>query len=347
MDVPQKNTRPTLKEIAKYTGFGLSTVSLALRNDPKLRKTTGDSIREAAQRLGYVPNPLVSALMTQVRNKRVTRSARIALISRLKHGVTRSSSQNIFYSSLYQSIVKHAESRGFGIDEFYLGCDKLSDARLADILKARGIHGILLFPGSHDPKIEYPELPWGRFSTVLIGHNTLQNKLHQVVPDYSFNIDCALDHTQAQGETKIGFAVTRAVNQATNRHWSSRFLLYQNSISKRHRVPMLLSESDSNFRSELVGWYHKYRPEVLLIAGEGAHRLLVRNGVRIPDDVQLVNLVQRGEVGLAGIAPNTDQVGHVAVEFLVSLLETNKSGLPPVPQTIAIKGHWRDGPSFL
>jgi LacI family transcriptional regulator len=284
--------------------------------------------------------------MAQVRNRRRSRQEPIALISRLGVSMRESKSRDTFYPPLFRSIVKHAEAHGYGVDEFYLGRGRLSDARLSGILRARGIHGVLFFPGAAEPGKDYPELSWDDFATVLIGFNTLHEKLHQVVSDYSYDIDCALRHIQAQSVKRIGFAVTRGIDQSTNHHWSSRFLFYQSGLPKPRRVPLLLADSDLAFRRDLVDWYERHRPEAILIAGGSSRTLLLRAGIRIPEDVKLVNLVQRGEPNLAGIDPHTDEVGHAAVELLVSLLQTNQSGLPPFPRTISIKGHWVPGASF-
>ena len=51
-----KHPRPTLRTISELTGLSLSTVSLALRGGEKLKAETRDKVREAAERVGYVPD---------------------------------------------------------------------------------------------------------------------------------------------------------------------------------------------------------------------------------------------------------------------------------------------------
>ncbi|MGE9293881.1 MAG: LacI family DNA-binding transcriptional regulator, partial [Puniceicoccales bacterium] len=53
MDKPRRN--PTLKDIAEHTGFGRSTISLALRGSPSLPEKTRRIIQDAAKELGYRP----------------------------------------------------------------------------------------------------------------------------------------------------------------------------------------------------------------------------------------------------------------------------------------------------
>ena len=53
----------TLQAIAARAGFSVSTVSLALRNDRRLRADTRATIQAVAKELGYRPNPLIAVLM--------------------------------------------------------------------------------------------------------------------------------------------------------------------------------------------------------------------------------------------------------------------------------------------
>ncbi len=46
----------TLKTLAKTCKVDISTVSRALRNDPRVKEVTRDHIRATADKLGYQPN---------------------------------------------------------------------------------------------------------------------------------------------------------------------------------------------------------------------------------------------------------------------------------------------------
>ncbi len=60
-------TQTTIRLIARECGFHFTTVALALRNSSKVAASTRAKIQRVAQKLGYRPNPLVSALMAQKR----------------------------------------------------------------------------------------------------------------------------------------------------------------------------------------------------------------------------------------------------------------------------------------
>lgn len=54
--------RVTLKDVAAATGFSANTVSLAMRDSPRLPEETKQTIRETAKQLNYRPNRMAQAL---------------------------------------------------------------------------------------------------------------------------------------------------------------------------------------------------------------------------------------------------------------------------------------------
>src|SRR5471030_853903 len=69
IDVSPAST-PTMQEIAERAGVGKATVSLALRNDPRLRPETRRRIQKLAAKMGYKTNATVANLMAQLRASR-------------------------------------------------------------------------------------------------------------------------------------------------------------------------------------------------------------------------------------------------------------------------------------
>ena len=55
--------RVTLSDVAKKAGVHVTTVSLALRNHPRLPETTRQRIQAMAEAMGYRPDPLLRALV--------------------------------------------------------------------------------------------------------------------------------------------------------------------------------------------------------------------------------------------------------------------------------------------
>lgn len=60
----ERSTRPTLRTIAKQSGFAVTTVSRALADDPRIAQSTRDKVARIAGQLGYVPNRAAQRLRT-------------------------------------------------------------------------------------------------------------------------------------------------------------------------------------------------------------------------------------------------------------------------------------------
>ncbi len=66
MQVTGANKRPlTLRDVSEASGVSEMTVSRVLRNKGDVSQVTRDKVREAAKRLGYVPNKIAGALASQ------------------------------------------------------------------------------------------------------------------------------------------------------------------------------------------------------------------------------------------------------------------------------------------
>lgn len=338
---------PTLQDIADKTGYGRSTISLALRNHPSLPIGTRKKIQDAAQKMGYRPNPLVAALMTQLRGRKTRYQATLALLTCRSHPYAEDAPPLDFYRILYRAMMVRAEECGFGVDIFSMDREKLSGRRLSKILLARGIHGVLLFPGGK-PNVDFPDLDWEHFSTVLVGFNPKWAFFDQVVSDYTHDIDLALEMAVKHGSRRIGFGLTELRDRNSDYSWASRFLLYQRNLRARERLPFIPSRDDLLFDREVfLAWVEKHRPDTMLIAGGEQYEWLKEAGWRVPEDIRLINLVQRKEKELAGIDPRTEEVGRASIDHLISLLQSNQAGIPGFPRLVSVKGRWVDGPSFL
>jgi LacI family transcriptional regulator len=56
--------KPTLADIAAKTGYGVNTVSLALRGSTRISQAAREMIEKAAEELDYIPNATAKSLVT-------------------------------------------------------------------------------------------------------------------------------------------------------------------------------------------------------------------------------------------------------------------------------------------
>ena len=142
----------TLQQIAKAAGCGLATVSYALRGDPRIRAETRAHVQRVAGELGYRANPRFAALMSHIRRaRRVRGGEKIAFV--WVHTPRTESANDPFLRRVFQGAKGRAEALGYQLAPFWTGEEGMSDRRRSNILKARGIVGVVFSPVIHEADV--------------------------------------------------------------------------------------------------------------------------------------------------------------------------------------------------
>lgn len=110
---------PSLATIAAAAGLSRNAVSLALRNSPEIAPSTRARVQALAEKMGYRPNPLVTALMSQLTRGRSRWRATIACIDLRPEAYA--VQRNPILLPAIRGIERRAQSLGFSLDWHYPG----------------------------------------------------------------------------------------------------------------------------------------------------------------------------------------------------------------------------------
>lgn len=160
---------PTIRDVARAAGVGASTVSLALRNDPRLRPATRDHVRKVASEIGYLPNATLSSLMAQVRvGKNSPFQATLGFLNAAEDPAILREIPT--FREWARGAAERARELGYSVDQFWLHDASCSATRLVEILQARGIRGLIVAGLQNDGILppSHAEV-WPGFSAVVIG----------------------------------------------------------------------------------------------------------------------------------------------------------------------------------
>ena len=124
------SSRITLKTIAEHCGYSVNTVSLALRNDPRISSQTLDTVQKAADELGYIRNNLASSL-------RSGKSNIIAIIIEHAH--------NPHYTSLIDEMVTLLREHGYIPMLLFTHNSEETERQMLDLTVSLSADGIILF----------------------------------------------------------------------------------------------------------------------------------------------------------------------------------------------------------
>lgn len=331
----------SMQEVADAAGVHRATVSRALRNDPRITPEVRARVQAAAEKLGYRPNALISALMSHRRAVTAPAfQAIMAYVTRFSaHGAWREVSES--FVRIYDGAAQCARRQGYTLEEFCVNDPKLSSAAFSRMLYARGIHALLLAPLPRPSG--HMRLDWARFAPVTVGYSLLRPELHRVATDHFGSLVQAMRQCRRRGYRRLGVLLTGWVNERTDRRWLGALLAENEHADAAHRIPALITKdfNDAAFRR----WFREHRPEVIL----GVHlyrvlEVLKKMRVRVPEDVGLVTLeLRERERGFTGMDQSFERIGEASVNTLIGMLHRGERGIPEVPQKILIDARWVEG----
>ncbi|GEM_PF-3277009 len=193
--------RVTCKTIAASLGVSASTVSRALRNDPRLKDETIEKVKHAAAEAGYQLDPRISKAYTQVLNRSHSSLQHIALIhNKPTNQQFRSGPAKAYWTAA----VKVSNRLGFAIDMFTLQEVQGKGKRLSEILQHRGIEGLLVC-AFYEPDIRSWNIDWDQFSAVAVGSSPQRPTMLKVdTDDYGHGYDLTKTLIK-EGARKIGY----------------------------------------------------------------------------------------------------------------------------------------------
>lgn len=331
-----------MQAVADHLGVHQTTVSLALRDNPRIPLETRKRIKAAAEKLGYRPNPYVSAFVASRRRKEVARQAVIGYVTAddPEHG-GRSAVDD--YPDLYEGAKKRAEELGYGLEHFWLGDPKLKKESFNRITETRAIHGLLLAP----LRVQSPTLQvdWNRFSTVAYGYSVAEPRVHRVYPDFYHGMTMALQRCREAGYTRIGFMLYKNAERKADNLWLSAYLGEHYARGSKPLEPLIV---DSWNGEDFTAWVQSERPQVVIgllsIIRQVKVWLDAGRCAGQPPQLLTLNAVEKDlDLNLAGVFIDRREIGAVCINQLVSMLHRNERGVPEKPQHLLMESNWVQG----
>jgi LacI family transcriptional regulator len=333
-----------MAEIAQRLGVASSTVSRALRNDPRISTELRKRVRGVADELGYQPNPLVSALMAN-RRRRGSGGAVDVIALVTNYGGRRDWRTKDVCCWEYEGIQRRARELGFRVEIFALADYRGDLIKLQATLRARAIRGVLL-------GFSREEKPNTIFDCADFSVAGLSGYFPGVVADRAnfhgfYNVQLALDQMHRHGYRRPTLIAPALNNRISNNLWSAAFLDWQRGLPKKDRCEPFIPRENVDV-AEFSDWLYRNEPDSLLVYKFPVRKLLQRRGIRVPEDIGLTYLYRTSdEMGsAAGIDGNLDVVGSAAFDLVIERLHANATGTSKHPKEVLITGTWHEGPTL-
>jgi len=342
--VPPRTT-PTLHEVARRAGVSVSTASRCLSGAAKVAKPTELRILAAASATGYQHNTLVGQVMRATRRGEVLNHlGTLAFVTPVADSHVWRATPTLCRN--WEAARERAESFGFGITEFTLSSRGMTGRRLGEILTARGISGVLLAAFPVEP--HEISLPWDDFAYVQVGHRLKLPRLDCVVSDHTEAVTMAARMIAGCGRRRIGLAIEKYQDEITDGRWSLGYAGLRATMPAIAEIPPLLPAQMT--APLFLEWVDRHAVDCVLtlstFRNEPNHMeaWLAAPGRRTARNVGLVSLdVTSVHADWSGVEQHSDEIGRAAVDLLFSKLQAGERGVPRLPRTLQVHGHWHEG----
>jgi LacI family transcriptional regulator len=179
----------SIKDLATLTGLSQATISLSLRNHPRISEVTKNRVLKAAQEVGYVYN-------RQAANLRTSRTRTVA--------VCLNTIENPVVSRIFTGLSHFLQSQGWMV---MFGDSEDSAEKQAEFLATsleNNIAGLIVVPAVGTKLSELTA--HSRFVPIVLALRELRDStLDQVRIDYEGGIGAAIDHLVSLGHRRIGW----------------------------------------------------------------------------------------------------------------------------------------------
>lgn len=324
-----------MQDVAHAAGVHQTTVSRALRNDPRLPDATRVRIQRLAKEMGYRPHPLVSALIAQRRARHPPRfETTIAFVAR---GALGDAGQ--LHLAGARSM---AQQVGYGLALFLLEVDDLTEKRLNAMLLARNVRGVII--GSLPEARGRFELDWRHFCTAVIEYTFDAPAFDRVVHDSYGGMRMIMGECRRRGLRRVGLTLATIGHERTERLNGAAYWSEQKSGHFFAAIPPLIQPQ---WDDDIFGaWYRRHRPEVVVTSNALLQPVLEwcsRQRLRPGRDLHVINVNSAAGGRVSGVVQNHSAIGATACRLVVEKISHNESGVPALRTTTLTPGTWLEG----
>jgi LacI family transcriptional regulator len=320
-----------LSDIATRTGFSKNTVSLALRESPRLPKTTRELIQQAANELNYLPNHVAKSLTS-----RSTKTIGLLLAD-----IT-----NPLLTDTARTVEKALAKLGYGT-LFATSNNKLDEEIAAiEMFRSRQVDGMLIYPTRSQRNYEHiAKLRHANFPIVILapGQDT---GVDMVSVDERLGAYKAVRHLIGLGHTSIGAFVSNGSHGGIREKFEG-YLQALKEAGIAFQPNMQVEPAGYNPKAghqamDLL--MSRASPSAVFVASDymavGAMHWCQKNKLRVPEDIALIGFdnIELSEflgTPLSSVNYQTEIITDSVIDRLLVLMQAQ--GDMPEPRVTLIE----------
>lgn len=327
-----RSSMVSIKDIAVACGVSIATVSKALNDHNDVSQNTKQVVREAAKRMGYLPNSQARALKT---NK--TYNLGVLLVDEAGRGLTHG-----YFAAVLDAFKVEAEQRGYDITFISKNVDSLK-LSYYEHCKYRNVDGVIIAcVNFNDPSVQ--ELINSEIPVVTIDYVT-NNKL-SVISDNKHGMTELVDFIYYKGHRKIAYIYGEDsfVTSVRLKAYFDSLLEHGVDINNNYVVQAKYHDFEATEAITKQLLQLKDPPTCLILPDDysaiGAINAIDAMKLEMPDDISIagydgVYFSRALRPRLTTLKQDTEKIGKAAAKQLISAI---KKEIPVFGQPVVIKG---------
>lgn len=314
------SARTSLKDVARAAGLSHMTVSRVVRGERTVKAATAEKVRRFIRKLGYRPDPALSALAAYRTRRRSPSAGNVLAFLE---------TESTPYGDLVRAGAREEAARlGYALHAFPLPASPGGQRQLSRQLFHRGVRGLLISPSSLPLRLEGWD--WDEFAMVAMGALRHEPALHAVAMDYFHGLHTAHEGLRRLGHRRIGLLLQDNLEARTGHLWLGAYRTTRNPAMKP-----LLFRPGAKLTRELDRWLRRERPDAVLTIHRDWHDRLARAGVV---SAYLNDQAPYPDAPVIRLDPRT--IGRESAQLTHLLVQRREWGLPALPKTILLRGEW-------
>lgn len=278
---------PTIKDIARLCGVGVSTVSRAINNHPDINPETKEKILHTIEEYGYVPN-------NSARNLKRSDTKAVGVLIK---GIT-----NPFFTNMISVIEAECKKKHYSMVLLHIEADEDEVDVAQMVVKEKRLRGIIFLGGlfSHsEEKLKKLKVPFVFSTTAILSDNISKSFYSHIGVDDRKESARMTEYLISCGHRKIAILVAEADEESVGKLRLEGYCdaLAANNIGINERLICHANNNISHFSME--NGYATAKK--LLESGEsftalyavadtlaiGAVRALYEAGLQVPKDISV------------------------------------------------------------
>lgn len=321
---------PTIKDIAKICGVGVSTVSRAINNHPDINTETKEKILSTIKEYGYVPN-------NSARNLKRSDAKAIAVLVK---GIS-----NPFFADMIKIIEEECKKKHYSMELSHIETDQNEVDVALKVVKEKRLRGIIFLGGlfSHsDEMLKKLTVPFVFSTAASIPGHMSDTPFSDFGVDDRKESERMVNYLLDLGHRDIAMIVAEAHGESVGK---LRLDGYMDAYAKRN-LPVnekLIVHTDENIghfdmengfitAKKLIETGEKFTAvyavsDTLAI---GASRALVDAGYKIPEDISVAGYdgIQMGQYvvpSLTTMRQPVEDIARASIKLLFDIISGKKT----------------------